>query len=136
MNDLSLVIQRIDSIGTSVFQVCTKLRHIKHCKCTQSPQQASPMSSLWLYQCIKINPNFIIMLSDWVIYKFFSISGVYSGLFSIKSRIIWRKNESYVISYDTFKYFVSNAMCSKTKQLRIFLKSQGIRPDILEIHLL
>ena len=31
LNDLSLDIQRIDSIGTSVFQVCTKLRRVKHC---------------------------------------------------------------------------------------------------------
>ena len=31
LNYLSLDIQRIDSIGTSVFQVYTKLRRVKHC---------------------------------------------------------------------------------------------------------
>ena len=41
------------------------------------------MSSIWLYQCIKINPNFIIMLSDWVVYSSSQTQGfmqVCSGL--------------------------------------------------------
>ena len=39
------------------------------------------------------------------------------------------------MSYDIFKCFVLNAMCSKAKQLRNVLW-HGIRPDFLEIHLL
>ena len=45
------------------------------------------------------------------------------------------KIASYAMSYDTFKCFVLNALCSKAKQLRIVL-GHGIRPDFLEIHLL
>ena len=39
------------------------------------------------------------------------------------------------MSYDTFKCFVFNALCSKAKQLRIVLR-HGIRPDCLQIYLL
>ena len=38
-------------------------------------------------------------------------------------------------SWDTFKCFVLNALCSKVKKLIIVLR-HGIRPDFLEIHLL
>ena len=62
---------------------------------------------------------------------------MYSG-FCIKifnRSVIWRKIESYSKSWDTFKCFVLNALCSKAKQLRIVLR-HGIIPNFLEIHLL